>query len=211
MDSSIVAALISASSSIILAVISRAHDRQYARQHPDSSPRYRVVTQHRALWCTVIGLLVTGVVSAAFTLHHDLAAGSMLVVPLVLWILSTAAPIRPAYAAAIALLICPLAFAAEPLAKWHRGSLFDNHFESAALVFLVGYAFTVAMITWGINRWRVRRPIAAGDDQSPLVAPHPVMQGTHTLTKGLAELADLHRDGILTDEEFGRSKDKLIS
>ena len=75
---------------------------------------------------------------AALFLHWDLAGLSVLAIPVVVWTFSVAFPIRPAIAAAVALFLFPFGFSAEPIGKWRRGMIFDNHFDPGVVAALWG-------------------------------------------------------------------------
>jgi hypothetical protein len=68
----------------------------------------------------------------------------------------------------------------------------------------VGIALATASIAWVIARWRIRSSWATVDVEPPVAI-------SNTIAKGLSELADLHRTGVLSDEEFTRAKSKLLS
>lgn len=142
---------------------------------------------------------------AALFLHWDLAGTtSTLAVPLVTWVLAAAFPIQPGTAASVALFLFPLAFLAEPIGKWRRGISFENHFEPVTVAAFVGIALATALIAWLIARWRIRSSWATPGVEAPGAI-------SSTIAKGLAELAELHRKGVLSDEEFARAKNKLLS
>ncbi|WP_166350113.1 DUF4429 domain-containing protein [Phytoactinopolyspora limicola] len=83
-------------------------------------------------------------------------------------------------------------------------------------------------ITWGMRRLggttamlaaavaaRLPHPGAAGGDDSPALAAAPATpapgDGDHdALLRRLRELGDLHRDGVLTDDEFTTAKQALL-
>lgn len=198
-DSTIIASLISAGASIIVAFISK----------KDGSPRIseQVTTQrrNRRIWITTVCILVAWMTFAALFLHWDLAGvTSTLAVPLVTWILAASFPIQPGKAAAVPLFLFPFAFLAEPIGKWRRGIEFQNHFAPSTVTIFIGIGFATALIAWLIARWRMRSLLTNHEaEQSPSISS--------PIGKELLELADLHKAGVLTDQEFARAKDKLLS
>jgi hypothetical protein len=141
---------------------------------------------------------------AALFLHWDLAGMSVLLIPIIILFFSFVFPIKPTTAAATALFLYPFAFAAEPIGKWKRGMIFDNHFEPRAIGVYLSIAFGTAFIAWLINRQRSKsfRVSTTEHKQSQLNA---------SLSVQLSELAKLHREGILSDEEFTKAKNKILS
>ena len=204
MDSTIVASLVSATASIVVAILNR--DRAPARGtgRVAPTPGYTIPKRNRRIWTIAVGILIGWMVFAALFLHWDLAGSSVLAIPLVIWILAAAAPIKPSNAAAIALFLFPFAFAAEPIGKWRRGMHFENHFEFSVVATYIALAFGTALIAWLIATWRGRANRTANRDEQAL-------PGSSALARGLAELAELHRAGVLSDEEFARAKGKLLS
>jgi hypothetical protein len=199
MDSTIIASLISAVASVVVALISKGGTSARAPEQA-AAPRRNV-----RIWIATICILIAWMSFAALFLHWDTAGvTSILAVPLVTWILAAAFPIQPGIAAAVPLFLFPLAFLAEPIGKWRRGINFENHFEPVTVAAFVGTGFATALIAWLIARWRIRSSWATVEvkQQSAI---------SSTIAKGLSELAELHRAGVLSDEEFTRAKNKLLS
>jgi hypothetical protein len=204
MDSTIVASLISAAASIIVALLSKGGAQTSAPGRRSSTPAYAIPKRNRVIWIIAVCILMYRMGYAALFLHWDEAGMGVLAIPLVMWILSAVFPIQPSSAAAVTLFLFPFAFSAEPIGKWRRGINFENHFEPSVVGAFVSIAFGTAFIAWLIARWRARSYwIANLDEQQPT--------SSSTLAKGLSELAELHRTGVLSDEEFTRAKNKLLS
>ena len=204
MDSTIVASLIAAAASIIVALLGKGSSPASAPGRRGSTPSHAIPRRNRRIWTITVCILVTWMVFAALFLHWDLAGMSVLAIPPVMWILSAAFPIQPSSAAAAALFLFPFAFSAEPIGKWRRGIHFDNHFDPSVVGAFVGIAFGTALIAWLITRWRARSYWTTNHDEQP-------PPSSSTLAKGLSELSELHRAGVLSDEEFTRAKNKLLS
>lgn len=204
MDSTIVASLIAATASIVVAMLNRDRAPAGGTGRVAPAPAYTIPKRNLRIWTIAVGILIAWMVFAALFLHWDLAGSSFLAIPLVIWILSAAAPIKPSSAAATALFLFPFAFAAEPVGKWRRGMHFESHFEFSVVATYIGLAFGTALIAWLIAAWRGRANRTVSHDEQ-------VLPGSSALARGLAELAELHRAGVLSDEEFARAKGKLLS
>lgn len=204
MDSTIVASLIAAAASILVALLGRTGSPTAARNRGGSTWVYSIPRRHRAIWMTSVGVLMAWMVFAALFLHWDAAGTSAVVIPPVIWILSAVFPIKPASAAAATLVLFPFAFLAEPVAKWRHGISFENHVSARLVGVYVGVAFGAALVAWLLSRLRRK-----GHWTTPPEAAMPVSPAT--LAQNLAELAELHRAGSLSDEEFARAKSKLLS
>jgi hypothetical protein len=200
MDSTIVAAIISAISSTVVAIIGNAS----SAGKTNTESRLAIPNRNKKIWIVSSIVLLSWTIYAALFLHWDLAAMSVLLIPVVIVVCSLAFPVKPATAAATALFLFPFAFAAEPIGKWKRGLNFDNHFEPSAIAVYVAIAFGTAFIAWLINHYRTRsfRMSTAVEKQFELNSP---------LANEIADLAKLHREGILSDEEFKKAKTKLLS
>ncbi|WP_347331721.1 SHOCT domain-containing protein [Marinimicrobium locisalis] len=200
MDSTIIAALISAAASIVAAIIGNARSSGAEKGHPN----LLIPRRNQRMWIIAVSVLLGWLIFAALFLHWDLAGMSVLAIPVVMWTFAAAFPIRPSIAVAAVLFLFPLAFTAEPIGKWRRGMSFDNHFDAGVVGTFVGIAFGTALITWIIAWWRSKSlPRETRDEQ---LAPN-----SGTLAKDLSELSALHKAGALTEEEFVRAKEKLLS
>lgn len=200
MDSTIIAALISAVASIVVALISNASSSGVETGHRN----LLIPRRNQRMWIIAVSVLLGWLIFAALFLHWDLAGMSVLAIPVVMWIFAAAFPIRPSIAVAAVLFLFPFAFTAEPIGKWRRGINFENHFDAGTVGAFVGIAFGTALITWIIAWWRSKSfPKATRDEQ---LAPN-----SGALAKDLSKLAALHKAGALTEDEFVRAKEKLLS
>lgn len=211
MDSTIAAALISAMASLLVALLGHAGARTH-NAAPSPMPVTGHLPRNRLIWMITAGLTFAWTVYAAFFLHWDLAGMSLLLIPVVVWALAVAFPISPWNAAAISLLLFPFAFMAEPIGKWRRGISSQNHFEAGVLAICVAAGFGTALIAAALCWWRGRAiSRKALPDALPSAFPGQPPSVSTPLARELADLAELHRTGVLTDEEFARTKAKLIS
>lgn len=208
----IVAALISAVASVFVALLNKG-TLPSGYTHAGPTAFYAIPARNRKVWRRVVSILLAAMIFAMLFMHWDLAGMSILAIPLATWILSAAYPIRPLSAATVALFLCPVAFAAEPVAKLRHGVRIDNHLEYTWVYVIV--AFATALIAWLMTTWRARAYwTVRHEDQPPPVAlatPEKRTELSSALAKGLAELAQLHREGVISDEEFTRAKSKLLS
>jgi hypothetical protein len=204
MDSTIIAALISAVASIFVALLGMGSSPASVSGRDGSTRTYAIPKRNRWIWSVVVFILAAWMVCAALFLHWDIAGASGLAIPFVIWFLSLTFPIRPSSAAAATLFLFPFAFAAEPVGKWRHGISFQNHLDTNVLGVYLGAAFGTALFAWLITRWRRRSYLTTDYD-----AQTPTISGA--FAKEFSELAELNRAGVLSDEEFIRAKNKLLS
>jgi len=199
-DSTIVAALISAISAIIIALIGRGN----AFGSINKKIELVIPNRNKKIWTFTTIIMIFWMIFASLFLHWDLAAMSVFLIIVVILIYSFVFPVKPTTAAAISLILFPLAFAAEPIGKWRRGINLDNHFEPRTIGIYVSIAFGTALIAWLINRYR-SKSFRLSTTQDKLTNLNS------SLAVQLSEMAKLHREGILTDEEFSKAKNKILS
>ncbi|MEZ5935215.1 MAG: SHOCT domain-containing protein [Alphaproteobacteria bacterium] len=201
MDSTVIAALISAVASVIVAIISSTSRKkeEIKSTHPPEIPK-----RNQRIWMMSSSVVLFLTVFSALFLHWDLAGLSMILVPLVILILSVAFPIRPSIAVAVTLFLFPFAFLAEPIGKWRQGIPFDNHFAVEAFGFYIAVAFGTSLIAWLITRWRT-------SFEEPTHETEELGKVSRSLSEQLSELDRLHREGGLSDDEFSRAKEKLLT
>jgi hypothetical protein len=204
MDSGVLAALISALASIAVAVLQRPRSKTSGKpKDPSPAAALRIPERNLKVWKGAGAILLAWLLATPFV-NQDLAGFSLFLIPLLLLILSISVPIQPSIPPIAALVLFPLAFLAEPFNKWLNGMRAENHFDPDVLVAMLSVAFGTALVVWLLDRWRVsayRSSVPA--EKSRVVA--------RSLTEELTELAELHRSGGLSDEEFARAKDKLLS
>lgn len=208
MDASILGALISAAASVLVALIGR----ERGPSHGGGARPVRPAVAPRSMraWKTMFALSLAWMTVAVLTLHWDTAALSCVLIPVAGLVLAFLRPIKPSLAAATMLLLCALAFGAEPLGKLRSGIAIKNHLEAEALAlqlaFALGTATIVALVSW----WRVPKRAVAGAAaaRDPSAGP---LAAEGTLATDLARLASLHQSGVLSAEEFALAKKKLLS
>lgn len=144
MNSTIVAALISAISLILVAIIGSAS----GTGNTSTGGAIAIHSRNNKFWFFMTFVLMSWMVFAALFLHWGLAGMSVLLIPLIILFFSAFFPIKPTTAAATTLFLFPLAFAAEPIGKWRRGMNFDNHFEPD----VIGIYVAMARISIIINQ-----------------------------------------------------------
>lgn len=205
MDTTIIAALISAGASVFVALMGLMSERRKeSKSSKNSIDLDNIPKKNNKIWFYVGSLSLIWIILAALFLHWDLAGMSGIFIPIVALILSVLYPIRSSSAVATTLFLFPFAFAAEPIGKWKRGMIFDNHFDADVLLFYIGFAFVTSLVVWLVTSWRIKSlySVTHSKNMEPALG---------VLSKELSELAELHRGKVLTDEEFALAKSKLLS
>ncbi|MHA7820479.1 MAG: SHOCT domain-containing protein [Erythrobacter sp.] len=200
MDSAILGALISAAASMLAAYIGRPRASGPTRRLPE-----RLGRRNANAWLVAYVLSIGLIVYAAIGVHSDLAGTMGFAFPLVLVACAAFFPIRPAYAVAASLAVLPFMFLAEPFSHWVRGNRVRDPFSDTdfAVLFL-GVSATAVVLVGLITAWRWRN-LAEAHHRAEEVAQEEGLPGQ------LSALARLHRSGALSDEEYARAKDKLLS
>ncbi len=204
MDSTIAASLISATASIITAVISsrprsdaRAARKGYSYRQPQKLP-----------WIIIVLLLLVWLGGSPILLHWDIASLNIFVIVMVTLVLAFFFPIRPGAAAATVLILHPANFFSEDLGKFFHGVTPNFPFSSSVgvdastVILLLSIYFANAIVASLLCLWRARVP-----------ANEPSAQGAgraRPLADDLERIAVLHSRGILTDEEFQAAKRRLL-
>ncbi len=170
----------------------------------------------------MLTVLVPWILVTPPLIHWDFVSVNMFVIVLVTLITSAIWPIRPLGAAAIVLGLHPLNFLMEPVAKGIRGVNMSTRFEADKVILLLSIFLANAAIAAGLCAWR-RRQIAT------TAISHPdVVEPTDTKSQSAAEiksqtaasgsfvqdlerLTALHTQGQLSDEEFLKAKQRLLS
>lgn len=200
MDSTIVSSIISAISSILIAIIGK----NVSEGKTNSGGVITIPKRNNKYWFICTFVLVCWMIFATLFLHWDIAGASVLLIPIIILIMSAVFPIKPTSAAAISLFLFPFAFVAEPIGKLRQNMNFYNHFEPKVIGFFVSLAFGTAFFAWLITRFRARSYRSSLQEDPK--TPHNSL-----LALQLSEIATLHEKGILSDEEFTKAKKKIIS
>ena len=205
MNSSIIAALITAVASIIVALIGRSAPISGAKATPHLSFRYG----GGKTWIAVTFPLVVWIFIGVVLMHERFGPLNWVIIAIVTLMLAVVAPIKPTYAAAIVLMLFSENFF---MADVHR-MLAGRRLAEAPDYFVVlegalGAGFAVALVAALICRWRGRTQQisdVAVTEEKQENAPARVFVGEE-----LSKLANLHASGALSDEEFQKAKTKVL-
>jgi len=212
MSDTVIAALIGALASVIVAIIGKQTSGGRNAAALERAPGRRGPT----LPWTIVGvLLLVWLVVSPGLIHHDFAGTNFFAIPIVLLVVALVCPIRPLTATWVSLSIYSSNFVLGPLGNRLAGSRYDTQFglpfEKLWLVLLIG--FGVAAIIAGACALRLRyaTPHAnARADSAPLVAGRGAQGLDSSFAEALSRLADLHTAGKLTDQEFLDAKRRLL-
>jgi len=209
MSDTVLAAMIGAVTSIVVALIGRqtAHGKRLesrplpGRQLPPLS------------WAVTLVVLALWLLISPGAIHHDLAGTNFLVIPVVLLILAVASPIRPLTAGWVSLAIFSANFVLGPLGNRLAGSRYDiafgGEFSQLWPILLIGFA--AALVVAGICAWRLRMPLASireADSTTERTRENVMTDGG--FAAALERLAALHSEGKLSDDEFRTAKKRLL-
>lgn len=206
MSDPIIAALISASASITVAVISKTLGTPSSTRTP---AQVFTRTQTRPWWPTLAALGLWLLISPA-AIHHDIAGQNFLVIPVVLVLLALWRPRSPLTGAWVTLAAVSANFVLGPLSNRLAGATNDTAFAPdqdklpLLVAIILGSTLLVALACWiGLRR------ISPRADQS---APHPTTPPASStdVVGGLERLAKLRSDGLLSEDEFQAAKKALL-
>ena len=206
MDPTVAAALISALASIISAYIATRNKSQDTKV-PEVETSKEVASislkGNIVIWITVMILGWIIALTLGVFVHHDLSAlVSYFGINAICFVLAYFKPLRPFFALALNFLVFPATLAAEPVSKWLEGRSSTSRFDFE-LTPLLGYVLIPAIIVWFINNQGLKRVIPIDDSNE-----NDTSLG---ISEELTRLSELHKQGKLTDEEFTKAKQKLLS
>ncbi len=222
----IVAALISAVASVLVALIGRKTSTESAdgaaSSNVRSASKANRVPSGKRPWTVMLFILVPWILVTPPLIHWDFVGVNMFVIVVVTLITSAIWPIRPLGAAAIVLGLHPLNFLMEPVAKGMRGMSMAGRFETSKVVLLLSIFLGNAAIAAGLCAWRTKKvAVTAISDRQmeqsmdiesqrpPDIESHKAPSGS--LVHDLERLTALHTQGQLSDEEFLKAKQRLLS
>ena len=214
----IVAALITAAASVVVAFIS-SKASQRARAHPQraSVSRNEGIPRTNARgWYVGLGVLLIWLGLSPALVHHDLSGNNYFFIPVVTAVLALAFPIPPLRAAWMSMAIYAVNYFAGPLSNRIAGSRYDTQFfipsgKELTYLFVLGFggAALAALICYLRLRGNALRPPET--DATPTAVP---MESDPSLDRSLpgqlSRLAAMRKDGSLTQEEFDAAKRKLL-
>lgn len=210
---SIIASLISAIASVIVAVISKSTASPEKTSTPiqsrvDRSPASSYSGKKQ--WRISLALLVPWLLLSPPLIQWDLAGINLYLILAVTLAISFVWPIKPLPAAAIVLILHPLSFAMEPIAKGLRGMNPHGRIDSSKVIFLVTVFLGNAVVAGILCAWRGKAKVTATQMSIPAgpVAEKP--RAVDSLSQELDKLGSLRAQGILSEEEFQKAKAKVL-
>jgi hypothetical protein len=222
----IIAALIGAMSSIIVAIIGAkvaqrpgpARSARSAAGAPQSpSPDFTLPAINK-IWRWACACVMVWIVTTPFILFSDVVAFNFLVVAIATLGLSAIKPIRPWSAAAIVLalhtvnlLMNPVSMVLNHDARWQYTRGHYGFDKPAVLAWALALAFGNALLAAAICHWR-RQAAAPAETATIKNEPHHDNRATgDALPAKLERLAALHSQGKLSDDEFRTAKAHLLA
>lgn len=213
MSDSIIAALISAAASITVGLISKT--RPTSARMPASAPH---MESARNSWLFVMICLGLWLMVSPVAIHHDFAGLNFYVISIVVLILAVARPLPPLSAAWISFAAYSANFVIGPLSNRLAGSQFDRDFiltDRGLRIYipLLGFAFGTALLSGFVSWLRLRNRLTAEPSQEAELSTASSSAPIHKtdLITSIERLGELHRQGVLSDEEFGEAKRLLLS
>jgi hypothetical protein len=209
---SIIAALISAVASVIVAVISRNSPTSEKHVTPEGSgvrTNVAITSTGKKQWMIALSILVPWLLLSPPLIHWDLAGLNVFVILAVTLVIAFAWPIKPLAAAAIVLILHPISFAMEPIAKGLRGMNPQGRLEPSKIVFLLSLFIGNAILAALLCAWRGRAKVSPKETKSVAAAvatPPPI----DSLSSELDKLGQLRAQGMISEEEFQRAKAKVL-
>jgi hypothetical protein len=219
MSDTVLAALISAGASILVAILSKsAESRKHSLDQSARSDAVRMASKDNSRrWYIASAILLFWFAFSPAFVHHDLAGTNFLLIPVVAVVLALATPISPLRGAWIVLALFAANFMLGPLSNQLHGSSFDTAFiypqrERGKQVSILLIGFGTAVITSGICYLRLRaRDAITSQTYSVTDRDSAFPDAAHLgLAAELERLARLHSDGTLSVDEFRRAKQKLL-
>ena len=205
---SIISALITATASIIVALIGRSASGGSAGRNAIQIA-YAIPSGNRRAWTTFITILCLWLMLSPFLVHPDWGGINFFSIFVVTFILSMIWPIKPSWAAAIVLALHSINFFLKPFA-WSLEGV-KSIYRAADFVFLLGFPFANAAVALAIVRWRGRQFVETINNlKTKDAAVGELRSARISLADELSKLKKLHESGALSDEEFHKAKNQLI-
>jgi hypothetical protein len=195
MDNELTGALISATASIVVALISRTDGRQSG----DARPRTNAAFQPWIAACPAIGIWA---LTSPAAMHPLLAHYNFALIPLAVMALVWFRPIRPMMAASVALGLFAVNWVGWRIAP--PGT--ENEFlaNQKHLLLYLSLAYGTAVVAFWVSRWRSRFVVP------PPEPPDPPIAGDENLCTNLERLERQFKRGALSDAEFSAAKGLIL-
>jgi putative oligomerization/nucleic acid binding protein len=212
---SIIAALISAVASVIVALISKKSAASETNNTPVATgarKRSKVVWSGKKQWRIAILLLIAWLLLSPPLIHWDIVGINLFVIVAVTVVISFVWPIKPLAASAIVLILHPVNFAMEPLAKGLRGMNPQGRLEPSKIALLLSIFLGNAILAAFLCAWRGKATVLPPDRQDKSVGFGAGQgQSSDSLSHELDRLGSLRAQGVITEEEFQKAKAKVLN
>lgn len=203
-DDSVIAALITAVSSIVVALISRTpKERSGGRRS-----HVRHVDVSKRPWMVTGVFLAVWLMASPGLVHHDLADSNFLLLPVVALVLALASPIRPLVAVSMTFAAFAFNSVAGPWSNRLAHSKYDDTLPTSnpsELKFILALTFGTAILVYVFTTLRRRQLQPA-----TIELPGPAGRNGHNLVADLNQLGELHKTGLLSSDEFLQAKTTLL-
>ncbi len=202
MDNALTGAIISGAASIVAALISKA-DHGKSSDAGVHSPGTKASFQ---LWITACSVIGTWSLASPAGIHTVLAHYNFALVSLAVMALAWFRPIRPMIAASAMLGLFAVNWVGWRMAHSVTAPGLQAKRTHLQMYLLLAFASTLLVLV--LSMWRSK----AAEAQPVLSArpPAPAITGTHGIATELERLAQLHRSGVLSDDEFSRGKEVIL-
>ena len=206
MSDTILAALIGATSSIVVALVGR-RPADGTRLESRSAPGHQLPP---LAWVVTLAILAVWLLISPGAIHHDLSGTNFFLIPIVLFFLAIVKPIRPLTAGWVSLAIYSANFILGPLGNRLVGSRHDTGLDPANIwpMFLIG--FVAAAIVAAVCALRLRQRHPTLQKAASPITQEEIQPTGSALTAALERLVALHSDGKLSDDEFRTAKERLL-
>jgi hypothetical protein len=199
MDDALAGAMISATASIVAALISKTGNEAYAH-----SSRTKASIQFWIATCPVIGIWS---LASPAGIHTVLAHYNFALIPLAMMALVWFRPIQPMIAASVTLGLFAVNWVGWRIAHAGTGTGFQSNHRY--LDIYLSLACASAVLVFLLSQWRSKAAKARPVLPMPPSAP-PIAGARGSICTELERLAQLHKSGDLSDAEFSRGKEAIL-
>jgi hypothetical protein len=210
----VIAAIISAVASVIVALLSKSSATSEARSAfvgDQAKDKLGFSSTAKKRWMIVLALLVPWLLLSPPLIHWDIVGLNMFVILAVTLVVSFAWPIKPLAAVAIVLILHPISFVMEPIAKGLRGMNPNGRLEQSKIVFLVSIFLGNAIVAGILCAWRGRAKTAQSEIGRPVEVAADKQQRVDSLANELDKLGNLRAQGVISEDEFQKAKLKVLN
>lgn len=214
---SIIAAVISAMASVIVALIGKSSPQKKSRSGKLEWTRI-IPSKNRRVWFIVTTILLVEMVLVPVLIHWDMAVFNFIPILVLTFILASRWPVKPWSAAAVVLMLYSVNIFMEPLGWWlHGATISFSSGDTGYFLFVLGMVLVNSTGVWIMARWRSRALVNQVEEEIAASQSSPEEQATEapsqsaSISDELVKLTQLRESGALTDEEFQKAKEKLLN